>query len=1114
MAANNPPLLRITVACLGMLSAFSSWASCADPVAKLISLEGSVQTRENDAQPWRLAALNDTFCPGDTLSVRPLGRAAIVLANDIVVRLDQGSVLKLHEIHVDKPFELGLVQGVLHVLTRLGKRFGVMTPFMNAMVDGTEFTVRVQDGSTRVSVTEGRVLAENTLGVQRLTAGMAAQSGAQQAPQPLSITPQDAVQWAIYFPQIVQPDPKVLQGLPAAAQSAAQLGMQGQYAQALSAWPASNFDDLRGARAGWLLGLGRVAEAQSLLADQTNTNALAVKALVELANNQIEAAQASAQAAVQSNVHSAAAYLSLGYVQQAQRNLDAALQSSQTAVNLQPEHALAWARLAELQLASGRLGQGQASAKKALLLNPQTPRALALLGFSQLLRNQFEAAKTSFIQAQAQYSADPLAQLGLGLCALRAGQPSQGRQALEIAVVLDPSNAQTRTLLARAYLQEQRLPLVATELALAKQFDPHSPDPWLVEGMVKQRQNRPVEAAEDFERALQLSDQRAVLRSSALLDVDSATRSAALAANWRELGFDGTALFAARGALATDPQNPAAHRLLAQSYATQARLENARVSELLQAQLRQSPHTEPLAPQELIPGLPIVQSTQALALFDPSALLEENRSGARLGVSAGNHHLWGSLANAWTSVGEGQISLGHFGYRTDGAKPGLGVRLHTENLLWQTPVVPDFNLQLELRRSRNRGGDVTQVLNPLSSAPESQRRIDTDTARVGWRYAPRPELEWLSSLVWRQRDFRAVDISRFDADEFTSLATTQRKAKLAETLLTYQRGSSLWTVGASLLRGTLDEQLAFNINGVPVPLTAFNPSSQSDRHDVLFAHTQWSFGRQLALHAGLSHDAFVSPAVSLHKTHPKLGLHWQPSSNLGVRVAAFSTTATSPMKEQTIAPTQFAGFNQIFDDLQGTTSKQLAAALDHRLSHTTRWGWETVARKMQIYAQPLNETQGCEAVCRYAASEYKHQLYLNHRISSRWAMSSALGVERHHISTPGATLSVPAILTTSQLSARANYFHPQGWSTYAQVRGVRQRADYQDPEAPNGQARFALLDIGWRYQTPRQHVALLVDVLNVSDRKFNFQNTAIGGTPRVPLFQSGVTLMGRVEMRF
>src|SRR5206468_4292885 len=117
--------------------------------------------------------------------------------------------------------------------------------------------------------------------------------------------------------------------------------------------------------------------------------------------------------------------------------------------------------------------------------------------------------------------------------------------------------------------------------------DRSDPTPWLYDAIRKQTENRPVEALQDLERSIDLNDKRAVYRSRLLLDEDQATRRVNQARIYRDLGFEQLALVEAYKSLAADPGNDSAHRFLADAYSNLPRHDIARVSEALQAQLRQ-----------------------------------------------------------------------------------------------------------------------------------------------------------------------------------------------------------------------------------------------------------------------------------------------------------------------------------------------------------------------------------------------------------------------------------------------------------------------------------------------------------------------------------------------
>src|SRR5574337_262286 len=68
----------------------SSAATTCDPwVAKIVSVQGNVQTRRADQTQWQPALLNDTYCTGDRIQVGESSRADIVLTNQPILRLDQ-----------------------------------------------------------------------------------------------------------------------------------------------------------------------------------------------------------------------------------------------------------------------------------------------------------------------------------------------------------------------------------------------------------------------------------------------------------------------------------------------------------------------------------------------------------------------------------------------------------------------------------------------------------------------------------------------------------------------------------------------------------------------------------------------------------------------------------------------------------------------------------------------------------------------------------------------------------------------------------------------------------------------------------------------------------------
>src|SRR5690606_20243601 len=211
------------------------------------------------------------------------------------------------------------------------------------------------------------------------------------------------------------------------------------------------------------------------------------------------------------------------YLEQSRFELDAAQASAQKAVDsdkndADKNNALAHARLAELALTNGDAKLANASIDTALRLHPEFGRALAIKGFAQLQQLDFDAAEASFKTATAQNPSDPLPHLGLGLIYSRHNHVAKGREQLALAVALDPGQSLLRSYLGKAYQEEGREQLAADKYALAKNFDVADPTPWLYSALLARVQNRPFDALDDLNQSIALNDNRAVYRSRLQLD--------------------------------------------------------------------------------------------------------------------------------------------------------------------------------------------------------------------------------------------------------------------------------------------------------------------------------------------------------------------------------------------------------------------------------------------------------------------------------------------------------------------------------------------------------------------------------------------------------------------
>ena len=182
---------------------------CEQWVAKAVSVQGVVEVQRTGQTQWEPVQLNDTFCPGDKIRVDDMSRADLTLVNQPVLRLDQNTSITLGGVKEKRTSVIDLVKGAAHFFSHARRNLEVITAFVNAGVEGTEFFIRVDENKTFVLVFEGAVLAKNEAGSLALRSGQSAVAEAGKAPVYRVVArPRDAVLWALYYPPVMYVPPQ------------------------------------------------------------------------------------------------------------------------------------------------------------------------------------------------------------------------------------------------------------------------------------------------------------------------------------------------------------------------------------------------------------------------------------------------------------------------------------------------------------------------------------------------------------------------------------------------------------------------------------------------------------------------------------------------------------------------------------------------------------------------------------------------------------------------------------------------------------------------------------------------------------------------------------------
>ncbi len=1034
-------------------------SDCENWVARLQSSQGSVQVRLKSKQ-WTDVKRDATFCKGDVLRVQENSRAALLLKNDTVLRLNQNTTITFTNLTPDKPSVVSIDEGIGHFISRIKAAFEVITPFINAAIEGTEFVVSVNKDSAEVTVFEGSVRAYNPHGEVRLTANQTAQAKQGEAPVLiLKATPRDAVNWSLYYPMIIEPGEQSLED-----------------------------------KAALKLSTGQNEQAQTLLQqaleqNPNNSTALAMQAVINIVQNNKEQGLKQAQQAVAANSKSATAKLALSYAHQAHFKVGKALATLQQAVKDEPGNALVWSRLAEVYLMHGELSKALSAAKKANELNPDLGRTNTVLGFAYLTRIDIPQAIASFNAAIEKDQADPLARLGLGLATIRQGDLSSGRRQIEYAATLDPNNALIRSYLGKAYYEENRNKLAAVQFKMAKALDPNDPTAYFYDAIRKQSENMPVEALQEIQQAIEHNQNRAVYRSQLLLDQDSAARSTNLAKIYRELGFERLALTEGWKSLKTDPGNYSAHRFLAETYASQPRHEIARVSELFQATMLQQVNRAPVSPLLGDSSLDVQQGTgpNQTTFNDYNSLFNQNGDYFNGSAVIGNNSASGFEAIMGVLDNNISASAGIYTYQDQGFRKNNQLEKSIFNLLFQNQVSSSTKALVDVQIKHRQIGDreLRFFKTDFSKVKKTNLELNSITAGVTHKISTNQTLIATASSV--SEEFTTTDLvggvfnltDKTDTDVITKEVNYLFNSRYFDTVAGYHS-----------VDGNTSKRLT-------IQFISDTFTNNIIKNDTAYAYTHIKWPNNFTWMLGLSHTSLTESNTISYKRdqyNPKIGLSWDITNNLTFRAAKFRTIKRRLLTDKSLEPTQVAGFNQFYDDINATDSSVEGAAVDAKISNKVFTGIEWLKRELDVTYYDSPTTSILETDWR----EHILRAYFYWSIDSQWSTSVDYIYERFNRNN-----IFPRefeIANTQRLPIKLTFTSNNKIVASFTATNIKQDGLFKNITAASilkGEDNFWLYDFNFSYK-PNRNTSIALIIKNILDENFQYQETDFNNPSILP----------------
>ena len=200
---------------------------------------------------------------------------------------------------------------------------------------------------------------------------------------------------------------------------------------------------------------------------------------------------------------------------------------------------------------------------------------------------------------------------------------------------------------------------------------------------------------------------------------------------------------------------------------------------------------------------------------------------------------------------------------------------------------------------------------------------------------------------------------------------------------------------------------------------------------------------------------------------------WNISGTTVFRAAWFSTVKRSALFNQTLEPTQVAGFNQLFDDPTRAKSERWGVGIDHRFSPVFTGGVEISQRNIRFpVTGPGNINQHWE--------ESLYRAYLQMTPHPRWAVEVEYSRENfNNFKSFG-----PFDTDTQNIPFSVSYFDPSGFFAKLRASHLNQKVGL-DTGSDNDSATF--LDLSLGYRLPRRLGILEVQLQNMLDQNYRYQ---------------------------
>jgi hypothetical protein len=454
-----------------------------------------------------------------------------------------------------------------------------------------------------------------------------------------------------------------------------------------------------------------------------------------------------------------------------------------------------------------------------------------------------------------------------------------------------------------------------------------------------------------------------------------------------------------------------------------------------------------------------------------------------------------------TYAGEGIIagiydkaafSIGGLHFTTDGWRKNADQQDDIANAFVQFELSPQTSIQGEYRYRNAETGDLQLRFFPSEFFPGQRRPLETNTYRLGGRHAFSPNSILLASFIYSDADFGAFDKQPFVAPDLVTFLGVKEPQEAYTGELQHIFRSQYFNLTSGLGLFDRNSSETFTVRTVlPFPDDATSARSRTDLwHTNVYAYSYVNLIKNVTFTFGASGDFTDGNSADIKgidQFNPKFGIVWEPIPGTTLRAAAFRALKRSLITNQTLEPTQVAGFNQFYDDFNGTKAWRYGGAIDQKFIQNLFGGLEFSKRDLKVPFLDFSEDPENPNSRRVNWDEYLGRAYLFWTPHPWFALRTEYQYER--VKRAQELTDGVRKLDTHRVPLGVNFFHPSGVSASLTATYFNQGGKFESiktGELRSGNDDFWLVDAAVNYRLPKRYGFITLGATNLFDNKFKY----------------------------